>query len=140
MTHKRKDIRDAVVAILNGASIVGAGKVFSNRSTPVAVEDLPFINVMVIGESSEPQDFGTEKLMRDLTLVVQVAQKDEDNESLDDELDSLAEDVEDALKADTSLQGKATDSYLSATELIVDGDGEVTIGVVSMTYRVRYEA
>jgi hypothetical protein len=140
MTHKRKDIRDAVVSILSGASIVGAGKVFSNQSVPVDPADLPIINVMVITESSEPHDFGTDKLMRDMTLVVQVAQKDVDDATIDDKLDELAKKVEDAMKADASLGGGAMDSYLTSTELVVDGDGEVTVGVASMSYRVRYEA
>ncbi len=138
MTHKRKTIRDAVVTLLDTGTIVASGRVYSNRAISVKPGDFPVINVSTLSETSQPIDFSTKQLQRVLTLQVEAVAKDTAEATIDDTLDTLAEGIESALRADSAWNGTVFDATLVATSQALDTDGEYPLGRVLMTYTARY--
>jgi hypothetical protein len=138
VTHQRKTIRDAVVTLLDTGTIVASGKVFSNRAVNVKDSDLPVLNVYTQQETSSVLEFCSTKLDRSLSLVVEAVAKVTTQESLDDTLDALCEEIEAALSASSSWNGTVFESFLSGTSIEIERDGETYIGRALLTYDVRY--
>lgn len=139
-THKRTSIRSAVVDLLIAASTGAGSAVFGNRATPIWDETLPIILVFAREETSVSHQLGDSKLRRKLTLVVEG--RVEANTSLEDALDSLAYDIEAAMRAAPrfGLDDDVADSVLTGTTLELSAAGEKPIGAVSLTYEVLYFA
>lgn len=138
MTHKRKQIRDAIVSILDTGTIVASGKVTSNRSLPYNDDNFPEIHVANVSEESERYQLKDNSLLRDAEVSIKAFATQSTDETLDDTLDSLAESIETAMKADDSLGGYAQDSFLSSTEFETSSEGSKPAGFVSLNYTVRY--
>lgn len=139
MTHQRKNIRDAVVQLLTAAGVAPAGRVFSNRLTQVAAEDLPVVNVYVTEETSRQAHTASPDASRrtlKVSVVGVVAASDET--SVDDDLDALAEKIEAALGASPTFAGTVDLATLTATTLEGDASGEVAVGRVSLDYTAEY--
>lgn len=143
MTHQRKEIRDAIVSILSGASIVAAGRVYSNRTLTLDYDqdEIPAINVTTLPETSSVDEFsGASGLMRELTVTIEAVVASRDNETIDDAMDEIAEKIEIAMESDQSLSGNVIDSYLTGTDGDIESDGNVTLAYVRLEYLVRYQA
>lgn len=141
MTHKRKTIRDNVVAQLVAASITGVGSsVSGNRLTPIEDSDLPVIVVYTKSEESEPMtaDNSTSRMRRELDLIVEAVALNTDGDALDDTLDALSESIESAMSGDRYFTAAAVDSWLQSTEIETETDGEVPIGKLRLNYLVKY--
>jgi hypothetical protein len=137
MTHRRQEIRDAVVTMLSG---LAGGRVYSNRELAIEADSLPAINVYTVEEDAAPFTASQKTYRRTLTLVIDVLAKNVDDAVLDNTLDDLAESVEAALVADTTASGKAIDTRLTSTTVTRDSSGEVPIGVLKLTYQAVYIA
>jgi len=93
--HVRKQIRNAVKGALQGLATTG-DRVFVSRVYPLAQAQLPGLLIFTPGEDSGREDSPTET-MRDMTLQVHGLVKI--SEGLEDELDDIAMEVEQALDA-----------------------------------------
>ena len=144
----RKLIRKKVVEILKGATDVG-DSVFPNASVPVWHNELPVILVYPRSESASEYAVAPRELERDLDLVIEIlATGPEENEllgtpeltekSLEDTLDDIAQQVEDIMDADDSLQSTADGSMLQNTEMEYDASGGSPTGSCRLTYGVTY--
>lgn len=135
MTHKRKRIRDAVVAVLE--AVPGwEGRVFANRARPTENAELPVVLVYSLAEdSNEISTGGT--LLRDLTVAIEA--RTNVSLELDDALDEMAAKVETAMAADRRLGRRAISSRLSGTNMGLDGEGESRQAVATLTYIVQYQ-
>jgi hypothetical protein len=138
MTHQRKTIRDAIVSMLDDGSIVASGKVFSNRSLKVWKQELPVLNVFTSSETAEPYELCNGQLDRTLIVVIEATASDVDDESIDDVLDALAEEIENKLDADPTLSGSVVDSILTQTEISSSSEGDRPTGSITLTYNARY--
>jgi hypothetical protein len=57
---------------------------------------------------------------------------------LDDSLDAIAKDVEEAILADPTCNALAKDTVLTGTEIDYNASGEQPVGSVKMTFQVTY--
>lgn len=135
MANSRKAIRDALVTMLSGETEAGTN-VYANRETGLWQSELPAILVYTEQESAEPRDLSSRKYIRTLQLRVEL--KAEANSTVDDDLDDLAEEVEDIIDADQSITGTVLSTVLTNTELSVDADGEKEIGVCILNFECKY--
>lgn len=136
-THPRQVIRHAVVAQLINKT--GAGtRVYPDRRIPFQRVELPALAVYVPTESVEIQSRATapRELDRRAQAVVEVLVQQA--EGVDDALDALALEVENALHADWTLGGVASDLLLTSTETEVVDTGKQLIGVARLEFEVRY--
>jgi hypothetical protein len=133
--HKRQSIRTAVQTMLSGHTDVGTS-VFANRVSAFWREELPCISIFTKDEQSQPRDLSGRQSIRNLTLAIEV--RIEVNENLDDSLDTIANQIEDIISADTSLMGQASGAQETSTVLDVSVEGDKQIGLLTLTYTVTY--
>lgn len=138
MAHPRKLIRQAVAAQLAGQTAAGA-RVFRSRMVPLKRVELPAIAIYT---PEEEADFETDSAPRELkrTLQLYIESAADGTGDVDDVLDDLAEQIEAAMDADDTLDGNASSSVLTRTELDVDESTGRTVSVIRLTYAVTYYA
>lgn len=141
MAHPRKLLRQAVAALLAGASTAAAARVYATRVAPVRKDQLPAIAVYTEDEEVDPDTFQTapRELKRDVDLVIEGYVAHSAAVPVDDAMDNLAEQIEAAMDGDRWLDGTAGESVLARTETgIADPNSDPLIGVVRLTYTVTY--
>lgn len=131
----RADVRRKIVERLKDRT-EAAERVFSNRARQLWPEELPAIMVYTRSETSK--DFGSapRSLERELRMAVEIVAKADEN--LDDELDTIAQQVEDRILGDDTLGGICSDIILTDTEMAVSGEGDTLFGSAVLTFRVVY--
>ena len=133
MAHQRKTIRDNVITTLTGLTTTGS-RVFNTRILPNLESNLPCLNVYTISESSEEIDFLY--IQRDLTLAVDGYAKN--SSTIEDALDTIAQEVEDALGTDVTRGSTAYDTFLTSTEMDLSTEGDIQMGTVRLQFTIRY--
>ena len=134
--HIRQQIREYFGTTLTGLSTTGSN-VFESRVYPIENTKLPALVIYTKSETSEPIVIGTDRVMsRELSVVVEGYAKATTN--FDDTIDTISKEVEEAIAADRTLDGKAKDTYLESTEIEFNSEGEKPLGVVSLTFISNY--
>lgn len=135
MSHARLKIRDRVVSILEAAAV--ASVVSPSRVYPLAADTisavLVYTNTEVIADTTLT---APRRLSRELVLVIECVARD--SARLDDRLDVLCADVENAIGADNTLGGLVKDCLLSDTTITHSFQGDAPIGSARMQFRVQY--
>lgn len=135
--HQRRLIRDAVVAALKAANTSAGERVFPMRDDPWKRIGLPGVAVMTPSETSDDQQSAPRELKRSMRLELQAAV--EQSDSVQDDIDALALELERAMHSDPTFGGTCSDSTLIASSTIVDGmAGSRPVGALGLTYRVTY--
>lgn len=140
MTHPRKNIRAALVAILGAASLPGDPTIVSNRAAKIDESDLPVVNIVATPETSAESELGTPKLRRTLEVTIEVQAMASAETTLDDTLDDLAEGIEAALSADQAWNRTVIISTLTGTAITKTDDGAEPVGTMTMKYTADYYA
>lgn len=135
MPHQRQLIRHAVQAQLAGQT-AALTRVLRMKRTPWKANQLPGISVYTLEESVDQARTLPRELDRTLQLKVEGALVLTDD--IDDALDALALEIENAIHADPTFGETAEDSYLAATDIVIDAAAEQPVGSVILTYNVRY--
>lgn len=133
--HPRETIRKAVVALLVRAGTDAGDRVYPTRQVPWRNVELPGIAVYALEETSERKNPGG-NLDRHLVLAIHAVVQL--NEALDDGLDALSLQIEQAMAADQTLGSVALFSYLSGTEIEVDESASRPVGGIRLAYAVWY--
>lgn len=131
----RSEVRNKIVERLRDQTDA-AERVFSNRARQLWPEELPAILVYTRNETAT--DFGSapRSLQRELRMAVEVVAKAD--EQLDDQLDLIAQQVEDRLLGDDTLGGICSDIILTDTEMSISGEGDTLFGSAVLNFRVLY--
>lgn len=125
MAHARQTIREAAATLLTGLTSTGS-RVFQSRIVPQTT--LPCLLVMTDAEEIAPGAF-EKQLDRRLTLtVVGVAKA---GATIDDNLDTIAAEVETALGSDYRYE-------LTGIDVDFDETLEKPAGRITLTYSYRY--
>jgi len=136
MAHARQLIREQVATTLTGLTTTGSN-VFQSRVYPLQDANLPALLVYTKEESSEIITMGsTRALERLLTLSVEAYVKSNNNS--DDTIDTISEEIEAAIGADTTLNNKAKDVFLISTDINYVGEGENPVAVATLNFLVNY--
>jgi hypothetical protein len=136
MTHVRKQIRDNVVTTVTGLTTTTT-KVYRSRVYPIASGKLPGLCVYTQSESIESATLTRPRTkMRTLDVVIEGYALA--NSNLDNTLDQISLEVEEAMVTDVTRGGKAKDTELTSVEIEQVGEGETQAGIVRMTFTVTY--
>jgi len=136
MAHVRKSIRDNIKTTLTGLTTTGS-RVYQTRLFPLATAKLPGLCIYT---NSEVTDYSTisppRTQIRQLEVMVEAYVKG--TASLDDTIDTIAVEVEEALYADLTRGGNAKDTQVTGFDVEYDGDGDQSVGVARFTIAVTY--
>lgn len=135
MAHVRQQIREAFATVLtnaNVASVISSSRVYPLPSTTTTAA-LIYTNTDSVTDTTLT---APRNLTRELIIVVEcVARKLAD---LDDQLDTLCKNVENAVGANNTLGGLVKDCILADTIITHDFNGDAPIGSARMQFRVMY--
>ena len=136
MAHKRQLIRERVATTLTGLSTTGSN-VFQSRVYPIENTKLPCLLIYTREETSEPLTTNPPRAIEKiLSLVVEAYVKA--NANYDDTIDTITEEVEEALYGDRLINDLALDSFLVNTDISYNGEGDNPLGIVVMTFQITY--
>ena len=136
MAHIRKTIREHVVTTVTSLSTTGSN-VYETRYFPLQTGNLPALIIYTLDESIEDYTLGrnTRTQQRSLNLIIEAHCRGTAN--IDDTLDTIAEEVEEAMVADVTRGGNAKDTKLVSTEIEFDTASQKT-GLMRLTYLINY--
>ena len=136
MAHVRKAIREHVVTTVTSLSTTGSN-VYETRYFPLQTGNLPALIVYTLDESIEDYTLGknTRTQQRSLNLIIEAHCRGTAN--IDDTLDTIAEEVEEAMVTDITRGGNAKDTKLVSTEIEFDTASQKT-GLMRLTYLINY--
>lgn len=136
MTHVRKSIRDNITTTLTGLTTTGSN-VFQTRFYPLAEAKLP---ALAIYTKSETTEYGTVHVPRTQirTLDVTVEAYVSGNTNVDNTLDTIATEVEEALATDLTRGGNAKETKVISFDADFSGDGENPVGIGRFAIEVVY--
>jgi hypothetical protein len=136
MAHIRKTIREHVVTTVTSLSTTGSN-VYETRYFPLQTGNLPALIVYTLDESIEDYTLGrnTRTQQRSLNLIIEAHCRGTAN--IDDTLDTIAEEVEEAMVTDVTRGGNAKDTKLVSTEIEFDTASQKT-GLMRLTYLINY--
>jgi len=137
MSHVRTQIRNAVATAVTGLASTGSN-VFKGRYHSLQNGKIPALCVYTTGESAEVDVMGTSARgsMRELDVAIEAYAKV--TTVVEDTLDGIAVNVEEAIAADTTLSGVCKDIMYTGFDLDADADAEQTVAVMRMNFTVRY--
>lgn len=137
MRHARTQVRSAVVAALEGAHLSSVLKVYSGRIHAFSDGHLPALAVYCRGESiraSATRATAGSGVRRERAIIVVVEGYAQVNSDLDDTLDVIGLEVEQALVPDRTLGGIAINFEPNGTELGVVEEAQRKTGLIRMTF------
>ncbi len=136
MAHIRKAISEHVVTTVTSLSTTGSN-VYETRYFPLQTGNLPALIVYTLDETIEDYTIGqnTRTQYRSLNLIIEAHCRGTAN--IDDTLDTIAEEVEEAMVTDISRGGNAKDTKLVSTEVEFDTASQKT-GLMRLTYLISY--
>lgn len=133
--HVRQQIREAAASALTGLTTTAA-RVFQSRVRPLRDADLPCLLINTDDESIESTNaVAGGEIDRTLTLSVRAVAKVSD--TLDDTLDTIAEQVEPVLN-NATLGGLVRGLTLERIRVEMDDALEKPAGVLTLEYRAVY--
>lgn len=136
MAHVRKQIRDQIASVLASDVSLVSGRVYQSRVYPLHEAKLPAITVYTGSETSSLMVMGAKTLARTASIMVDAYVRATAN--LDDDMDAIAVQIEEAIADDFTVNGLAKDAVLVSTDIDFSGEAEQPVGVVRLSYAVRY--
>lgn len=144
MSHQRTAIRQALVDRLktkiDDVYLTDAKeKIYGSRSKPLFDQFLPAILVYarsenIIEERFTSDGYGATKRELEIALEAVIL----GNEQIDDDLDNIAKQIEDAFDGWEMPTRKADILKLKSTEIDISIDGSKVYGAARLTYQVTY--
>lgn len=136
MAHVRKTIRDNVTTTLTGLATTGS-RVYQTRLFPLATAKLPGLCIYTRSETTQYASVSLPRTqVRELEVLVEAYAKG--TASIDNTLDAIAVEVEEALYTDVTRGGNAKDTQVTSFEVDYDGEGDQSVGVARFTISVTY--
>lgn len=134
--HARKQIRDAVKALLIGAAGVG-DRVMIGRSRNLGARHGDTILIYTSEETSQRDANGAPPILaRPVTLHIEIRVVRDDPP--DDDLDAIAVEVEQRMSADRSLGGRLRNMQLTGSQGGAEAIGVSHHGGLRLDYRLTY--
>jgi hypothetical protein len=136
MAHVRKNIRDNITTTLTGLTTTGSN-VFQTRLFPLGEAKLPALCIYTKNEGSDYATMTTPRTqIRSLEVIVEAYVKG--TSAIDDTLDTIAVEVEEALYTDLTRGGYAKDTQVTEFEADYTADGEQSVGMGRFTIAITY--
>lgn len=136
MSHLRKQIRDAVVTALTGLATTST-RVYKTRIYPLETGKLPGLCIYTRSEEISNETINPPRTqLRTLEVVVESYVMA--NSNIDDSLDAISLEVEEAIYSHQTLSGLAKGIDITSFEADYSGEGEKIVGVGRLTLSVYY--
>lgn len=136
MSHVRQQIRDNIVTTLTGLATTGA-RVYQSRLYPIDKAKLPGLCIYTKSETSQFMTMGSNRIVEhDLRVVIEIYVRG--LTGYDDSVDSIAVEVENALRADRTRGGLAKDTAISGFDADYSGEGEQPVATALIEVEVKY--
>ena len=136
MAHVRKSIRDNITTTVTGLTTTGSS-VFQTRLFPLGSAKLPALCVYTKSEAITINTITPPRQqVRNLDVMIEAYVKG--TSSIDDTLDTISVEIEEALATDLTRGGFARDTRVTNFEVEYDGEGDQSIGVARFTIAVDY--
>ncbi|MCP3916148.1 MAG: hypothetical protein GY711_11380 [bacterium] len=137
MSAQRKAIRHAMKAMLIAAGTAAGERVFTNRGHALNEQQLPAIVIVNGGEQIEEHTKAPLEYEREAEIRVEIYVRRED--TADDDLDDLADEVEQAIFFDESVECTVEKVRLTGvSETVVEADANVDTAAIALTYTATY--
>lgn len=134
MAHQRELISQAVVALLIAASTAAGSRVYATRTDPFKKGGLPALSVYTLNDPANAD--ASSEMEEAHALALEIAAWADPSA-----INSLAKQVEDAMRADPYFGGLASDSVITGTVIEVveqDGRSDPVVAIAVLTYAVTY--
>lgn len=136
MSHVRKQIRDNIVTTLTGLSTTGSN-VYRSRVYPLAAGKLSGLCIYTKSEEVEYQTINYPRgQYRTLEVIVEGYATGTSN--LDNTIDQISLEVEEALATSRTRGGLAKDTLITSVEVNYQADNEKPVAVCTITIEVQY--
>jgi hypothetical protein len=136
--HKRTLIGDAIVKTLKNKTIAKQNVAYSYTPKP-SMENMPIVLVYAVSEQIEELSQAPRELRRNLFMSIECIADGSDDAEMTVRLDTLADQVEQLLSEDDTLNCTVDDIILNSIEFQFEGDdSETPIGSCRMAYLVKY--
>ena len=133
--HYRQSIRQQFQTQLTGLTTTG-NSVYLHRNFAINSERLPALFIYVVREDrTEIETHANGQCQRNLSVVIEAWAV---GSSVENQLDTIAEEVENAIHADRSLNELALDSTLIRTEFATKEENERDYLTMRMLFDVQY--
>lgn len=133
--HYRQQIRQQIQAQLNGLATTGSS-VYLNRRFAINAERLPALFIYVLREDKTEIETGANgHSQRNLSIVVEAWAV---GSTVENDLDDIAEEAENAIYADRTLNGLALDCNLIRSEFIHKEENEQDYLVLRLLFDIQY--
>lgn len=141
MAHPRKEIRDAVAALLVAANTAAGTRVTKTQVVPWKTAKLPALAVYTgtdVNDIESKQSYPRE-YRRNVEMTVEVCVVHTEALSADDALDAMELEVLRALCVDPTFGRQCVDSVLALSDPRFWEEGERTYGALLMKFDVFYD-
>ena len=135
MSHIRTTLRAALVQLLKDADTDAGDNVYPNRQTATWTSELPAIFVFTKDEQANQRALNSSQSIRALQLIFEL--RVFANDTTDDDLDTLAKQVEDVI-AVADISGTLGRPIYKTTTVELDSNGETQSGVLQLTFEIQY--
>jgi hypothetical protein len=136
MAHVRQQIRDRIATILTGLPSTG-NNVYKMRRYALDDSKLPAILVYTMDESSSLITIGSRTITRTINISVEILALGS-SATIQDTIDTLCVNVEEAVGNDYQLNGLAKSCILASTEVDIVTDGEKPISSARLVFACEY--
>jgi len=136
MAHVRQQIRDRAAVTLTGLTTTGSS-VYKSRRYALDDDKLPALCIYTMDEGAKLITVGTRTLSRSLNLAVQAFAAGSST-TIQDTIDTICVEVEEALAADFTLNGLAKSCVLKSTTISLNPEGQETIASAALVFTVEY--
>lgn len=135
MSIVRKNIRNAIVAVITGETDAGS-RVYANRIRPVWDNEFPVVIVRTVSEDTEI--YATAPIEYERTLHVEIELQVTADDSVDDVMDIIGAQLEDRMCQDHTLGELCHDVILTGSAMTLDKDGDNLYAALVLRYDVIY--
>lgn len=108
------------------------------KASPYRQAQLPAILVYTSEEPAKKANEAPRELERTAQVVIEAMVEGAPGSELDDALDAIALQIEQAMNLDETIGGKASDSLLASTDSDVLEEGNRIVGVIRLVYGATY--
>ena len=135
--HLRRQIRDRIAATTVSGLSTTSTRVFQSPIFPLQTETIPGLIVSAMEADSSAGTLGpAREIQRIMNLSIEgyVAL----SATVLDTLDLIAKEVEEAMAGDRTINGLATESTLNSTEIRMEPELHIPVGIIRLNYSVEY--
>lgn len=136
--HPRKLIRDTVKDILINGNTLAGKNIFTNKKIHADDNCMPQVIIHTESESVDLLDQAPRRYSRDLTLTIEIFDRLNTENEVQDNVDQLAWQIENLLADDDDWNGTVDECDLTNVRMEFDENGTAPIGVCILTYRATY--